>query len=371
MKLKVLLLAVMATCIIGCSTDQAIVEEQTNQSVRFTVIGEDAEGLFEFRHNSELGTTDLIDLSAELDINGVFLTLRQVENIISYYSFSGGNFSIALKDIENGDVRIFSDFYANSTERSVVWGTNSKETVHFGFYNPSGSTNVGLRNIDIPGFEGADLQIGFDVQNLYQPLYHDKKLFITYKDVNNQYKVQVYSLSTKALMATLNFADFSPSLFVNDEENLTVLKSHLGSETQLEIYDFNSLELIESKPLNLRRFFTPGELNVNLIKGKLYYTVEYAQPSIITFGPAIYDIILDEEKRIDLISIFNEVQEETQKNLSLTVQGYSKINKQFYIGYVVTNNFESNEGGVLVISESGELIENISVPFAPIYFVKD
>jgi len=370
MKLRVLLWFFLAICIIGCSKDESFAEEPVIQTVDFTVIGQNEESLFEYSYETGSAPMNVIDLSSELSIEGTFLTLRQVENTMSYYSFSGGDFSLAFKDMNTGKVDLFPNFFTNSIEKSIVWGTNSKETIHLGFYNPSGSTNVGLRNIDIPSFEGTDLQIDFNVENLYQPLYHDKKLFITYKDVSNQYKVQVYNLDTRNFLASLNFGEFSPSLLINEEKNLAVIKSRLGNDAQLEIYDFDTLSLIESTPIELERFFSPGELDADLVEGKLYYSFQYAQPSTVNFGPAIYNIDKKEEERIDMRSILAEEQDAAQKQFVLTVQGYSKLKKQFYVGYI-SDDEQSNDGGVLVISEAGELIENVTVPFAPIYFLKD
>ncbi len=370
MKLKVFFLLVTIILMIGCSKDENFVEEPVSESVNFTVIGQNAENLFEYRYDSGSTPLDVVNLSSELGIEGNFLTLRQVENTMSYYSFSGGDFSLAFKDMNTGKVDLFPRFFTNSIENSIVWGTNSKETVHLGFYNPSGSTNVGLKNIDIPSFESTDLQIDFNVENLYQPLYYDRKLFITYKDVSGQYKVQVYNLDTKNFLASLNFGEFSPSLLINEEKNLAVIKSRLGIDTQLEIYDFDTLSLLESTPIQLERFFSPGELDVDLVEGKLYYSFQYAQPSTVNFGPAIYDIDRNEEERIDMRSILEQAEAVAQKQFILTVQGYSKVEKQFYVGYI-SDDGQLNDGGVLVISEGGELIENVSVPFAPIYFLKD
>lgn len=371
MNFKIYLTAFIGLCLISCSSDDDFIEEPNVESFSFTAIGQDSESLLEFTYNSETEQSQLVNLTSQLEINGFFLTLRQVERTMSYYSFFNGSFSLALKDMDTGAIDLLPEITINSIDKSIAWGTNSKETVHFGFFSPSGSTSIGVRNINITNSETNDLQIAFDAINFFEPLYHDQKLFISYRDLNEQNKVQVYSLESQNFIRTLDFGNYSPSLLIDDEGNLAVIKSRLGIDTELEIYNFDSLNLIETTAININSVFRAGAINAALVDNKLYYEAQFTQPSPITFGPAVFDIIDDEDNRVDLVSIINQVQSDMQNNVSITVQGYSEINNQFYVGYVVSNTDEMDEGGVLVISEEGQLIENINVPFSPIYFLRD
>ncbi|MET1258412.1 hypothetical protein ABV409_03680 [Flagellimonas sp. DF-77] len=367
-------IVVLLGLLLGCSSDTEPVEtggDTTNDRFSFTVIGEDNENLYQFDFDSEITDRTPVNLSTELNIDGVFLTLRQVDEVLSFFSFSRGNFSFALKNLNSEAVTLFPDFYTNTPERSIVWGTNSLETIHFGFYAPSGSSNLALRSIDIPSFEGDDLALEFNVTNLYQPLLVNDKLFITYRTAGGQFKVATYDIATKNLIGTLDFADFSPSLFIDDSQNLAVIKSNVGTEAQLELYDFDSLELLDSRPLGFTQFFDPGELDAELIDGKLYYSAAYAQPSPVTFGPAIFDTETGTNDLLGFIDSYSSVQTNLQTNLTLTAQGYSAAQNLFFIGFVDSNSATFDAGGVMVIAADGTLLDTIEVPFAPIYFVKD
>jgi hypothetical protein len=68
-------------------------------------------------------------------------------------------------------------------------------------------------------------------------------------------------------------------------------------------------------------------------------------------------------------TIVREVQIDLGATIILTAFGYQESGKAFLVGYTMENS-TLFEGGVLVISEQGRLLDNITVPFVPVYFIQ-
>ncbi|MEX0288584.1 MAG: hypothetical protein AB3N14_05695, partial [Flavobacteriaceae bacterium] len=99
------------------------------------------------------------------------------------------------------------------------------------------------------------------------------------------------------------------------------------------------------------------------------YINTYIQPAPIVAGPAIYDFMKSENSIIDMIAIANNVEQELGTPIVLSAIDYKKEGDVFLVGYGKPVG-SSLEGGVLVISSVGVLIDHIILPFAPTYIVQ-
>ncbi len=371
MRIKLsLFFALVWILFMGCSKDVIPAEEEINLP-SFTVIGEDLDFAYEYRYNGLVGSGEIKNLSNELGVYSDYLTLRQLQTTLSFYSFSSGSFSLARKNLVTGNSETFQNFFTNTGQRSISWGINTENTVFFGFYAPVGSTNLGVLSVDLSGLLVQDLILENNILNLYQPLYSNGKLFITYKDGLNNYKITVFNTNSKQVITTLEFEKTAPSILLDDFGDLAVIKPVMNLDALLEIYDFNTFAIKKQFPITLNQTFVAGPLSGILTNNKLYYSYAYSQPFLLTTGPAILDLNDNTNIVLDLLSLFAQVESELGYPVVLVSQGYSKFQNVFFVGYGVLNNGESIEGGVLIISESGELLKNIAIPFAPTYFVKD
>lgn len=371
MRIKLsLFFALFLILLLGCAKDVIPVEEEISLPI-FTVIGEDLDFVYEYHYNGLIDSGEVKNLSNELGVYSDYLTLRQLQTTLFFYSFSSGSFSLARKNLVSGNSETFQNFYTNTGQRSISWGINSENTVFFGFYAPVGSTNLGVLSVDLSGIQVRDLILENNILNLYQPLYSNGKLFITYKDSLSNYKITVFNTNSKQVIKTLEFEKAAPSILLDDFGDLAVIKPVMGLEALLEIYDFNTLEIKEQVTLTLNQTFGAGPLSAILNTDKLYYSYTYSQPFSLATGPAILDLNTNSNTVLDLVSLFAQVESELGSPIVLVSQGYSKFQNVFFVGYGVLNNGDNVEGGVLIISESGELLKNIAIPFAPTYFVKD
>ena len=101
----------------------------------------------------------------------------------------------------------------------------------------------------------------------------------------------------------------------------------------------------------------------------MFYRNFYVQPSPIAYGPGIYNFSTQENFLVDMIGIKQEVEVSLGQNINLSVFNYYADSKLFLVGYGKLDSNGVLEGGVLVISENGELQEHIQLPFAPTFFI--
>ncbi|MEM8999087.1 MAG: hypothetical protein AAGB24_02400 [Bacteroidota bacterium] len=375
-KLRQWILCLLGWLTVACTSDDgtAPIDDQ-NTTPDFRVIGEDFDTVYQYNYEGEAEVGELVNLSDALNIDPNYLTLRQIDGLISFFSLSfvDGMFSLAQKNLETTNTMVYEDFYANTSSRSIVWGTNDGANVFFGYYGPFGSTNLSLHDIDLSDLSGQDLLLEFGIQDLYEPLYFNEKLFITYKDGGSKYKVVVYDTQTQLIVWTLDFGDFTPSIFIDDGGNLSVLKKRAGEDLILETYDFDTLRCINKHTLQLDQIFDSGVFDGFFVNGELLYWATYVQPAPIAYGPAIYDVATGQHQQVDLIGIVEQVQQDLNPDsIEITAQGYSVSQSIFLVGYTVRSALQNSvSGGVLTLSKTGELLSNVEVPFAPTYFIRD
>ena len=354
----------------SCSNDDGSEEEAISKNPSFEFLGIDLQSTYQYTYDGSQETGSQTNLTEELGVPANFLTLRQVGNTLSFYSFASGNFSLFQKDVLTGESNSYPEFYSNTAQRSIVWGTNDEEAVFFGFYNPQGSTNLAIRKLTLDNLEGEDLNIEFNIDQLFQPLYEDGKLFITYRAFDLRYKIAIYNTDTGALIQTLDYGTASPSILIDNDGNLAVFRFTEDNKTTLERRDFNTLSIIEEVPLSFEQKLPIGPLNGSLIGSKLYYEFIYQQPYVINSGPAIFDIGSGETRILDLVGIKNRLENEEDLYINELLSQYDEDEGIFLISYVKVNTEDTLEGGVLAISQDGELLTNLQVPFIPAYFIK-
>lgn len=372
MRASTVLLFLILLVGVACSKDDSVFgeEDAKNEPISILAVGGDGQAIYQYSNDGNQDVGETISLSEELGLGSQYLTLRQVGSTLSFYTFDQGNFSLLQKDFSTGAVQTYIDFYTNTSARSIVWGINNEDSVFFGYYNPQGTTNLAIQNIALDNFQGSDLSLEFNINQLYQPLYHDGKLYVTYKNSALEYKISVYDTATFALIQTLEFGMDSPSLLIDGKGDLAIFKFGSTSTVSLEFRDVDTLLILEELDFELNQRFLPGPMNAELRDGKLYYGYEYSQPFDLQVGPAVLDVITGENKLLDLLGVINQI-EATQEIATYVVwQQYDAVQDVFFVSYGIYNDSNTLSGGLLVLSSNGALLNNIVLPFVPTYFVK-
>ncbi|MCW5516344.1 hypothetical protein [Muriicola sp. Z0-33] len=356
--------------LLGCSRDDAAeFEEPISNVPDFRVVGEDIENIYQFNYTASGETGELINLTQENNVALQYLELSQVNDLLTFYSFSAGSFSAVQRNAVTGVNNQLNNFYTVSEERSILWGANSESKLFLGFFSPQGSTNFGVRTIDIATDEVTDINIAFNVNIVFQAIYSNGKLILTYRDNLNSNKVAIINTQTNSLMRTIDFGPATTSIFIDDQGDIVIILSEGDENQEYQLYDFDTLDLKEQQAFLLDRLFAPGPLDASISDTKLFYIYSYSQPSPVLAAPAIYDFVNQENKIIDMIGIARQVEEDLEANIVLSAIAYKKEADVFLVGY---GKQDGNilEGGVLIISSKGQLVDNINLPFAPTYIVE-
>jgi hypothetical protein len=300
----VLLVSLLTSCV---GNDDGPPTEPVSQIPDFRVLGEDTGSILQYTYSASASQGNLINLTRTLNVPRQFITLRQVNELLTFYSFASGNFSAIQFNTETGESRSFDNFYTNSPEHSVIWGANSESKLFLGYYSPEGSSNLGVRFIDPVSNDWIELNIAFHTREVFQPLYHESRLLVPYMDEHANYKVAVLDTDTSVLLGTWDFGSATPSIIINNAGNIVIFTGNESSEYGYAVYDFDTLDIISESTFSLNRFFSPGPLQADLIDGILYYLHFYAQPSVVPFGPAVYDFEKEENTILDMPTSVREV----------------------------------------------------------------
>ena len=372
MNLKRNFLPFLALLFFSCSSDDSdnpVQEEETEISASsFTVIGQDLENVYQFDYDASSDQGQLTNLTLEFNINRDYLTLREVEDLLSFYYFAGGAFSLFTKDVRTGESTVYTDFFSNNPGQSVAWGINSKSNVYFGFFGPFGERNLGILDVEFVGDLGQDVAIDEDVDFVFQPLLFQNKIYFVYRNNQGEYKFTFYDTLNRTAGEILDFGNVPISFLFDEFGELAIVKN--GADATLEFYDANSLEFLESRDLNFNTAFSPGPVDGAVIKGNtLYYAFPYVQPAKFSAGPASFDLSAQENTVIDFLSIASEVEQELGQSIGLTVQIYDAREDIFFVAYEVLD--QSARGGILQIGATGELVSNVATTFVPTYIVRN
>lgn len=369
MKLRLLLWAFLAINIIGCSTDDNINEEPEQlQKASFKVIGEDANLVYLYSFDGAIETSSTDNLTEEIGILPDYLTLRQLDGLLSFYTFFQGSFSLKQKDINTGVTSSFDEFYANGPDRSVAWGTNTTNSVYFGYFTPGDSRNLAIQDVELSSMDSQDFMIDFNVNRLFQPIQYDEKLFLTYLDNQGNYKLTFFDTTLRTQGPIVNFSTIPISILIDELGDLAVIKN--GVDATLERYSSTSLSFLNSTELNFNSALDAGPVNGAVIANdKLYYARPFVQPAEFSAGPAVFNLNSQESINIDLPAIVNQVEEELSSPIGITTQRFSKSKNMFLLAYAVLSN--EVKGGVIQIAPDGRLVANITFPFQPTYILED
>lgn len=369
MKLKTWIGLSLAFCLLGCSSDNELPSDSSESNrASFIAVGEDLDKVYQYSYDGTTDTGITSDLTNELGILPTYLTLRQQEELLSFYTFSDGLFSLALKDLSNGITETYPDFYTNVAERSVTWGTNSRTKVFFGYFGPAGSRNLGVLELDFMGPGAKDIVIAFAVEATFQPLFHNGILYVSFRDNLGNYKLAAFDSNTGGVTNTLDFGPTPYSFLISKDGELAIFKNE--PESILERYDTTNLSFLDSKTLSRNFTFPAGPIfDAFLVDEKIYFNLSYPQPSQFSSGPAIYDIEKQELELLDLFSLVNEVEQQLGQSVQITTQVYHQPDEVFLIGYATFG--DEILGGVIQASKEGELLGNTTFPFFPNYFVRN
>ncbi|MFS4446276.1 hypothetical protein [Maribacter sp. 2307UL18-2] len=365
--------ALVVFALFSCAKDDGVDIEVSNEpNINITLVGEDLERVYQYEYDSSSGLEVQSDLTQELGLGSSYLTLRQKGDVLSFYIFSSGNFSLIQKNVETGQSSINSNFYTENNERNILWGTNDDENIYLGIFEPQGTSNFGVLTIDNANGMQRQLMIEEDIQISYQPIYHQGKLLLTYRDGLDNYKVAVVETATNNVIKRLDFGELVPNIFIDGMDDVVILKSESGENYSYTIYDTNTFEQIEEVEFPLTRYFDPGILTARFIGKELFYYSLYVQPAEVRFGPASFNFTTNSETLVDMERIVRQVEAESGKSIQLLSQGIDEQTGSYLVGYVEVNDNDQLEGGALIISSKGELIKNIELPFVPTYFlIKD
>ena len=336
----------------------------------FIAIGQDFDKVYQYNFDGATETGALTNLTQELNITTDYLTLREVDDLVSFYFFERGAFSLIIRDVRTGLFASYSDFFANSAGRSVAWGINNESNVFFGFFGPSGTRNLGVQDVNLqssPLFKTPPIDV--DIDFIFQPytLLTEKSTLSTGAN-SGDYKFSFYDTTTQSVGPILDFGTIPISFLVAQSGDMAIIKN--GANATLEIYDADALELMDTHPLQFNTAFSAGPVDGAVFDdGILYYAFPYVQPSQYPAGPASFNTATQENNLVDLFGIANQVEQSLGESIGLTVQVYDPIQNVFLVGYEVLG--QSARGGVLQISAEGELIANVTTTFVPTYLVRN
>ncbi len=367
-------LAGILILLLSCSKDDGseLSEVQTATLPDYTVIGENFFGVFQFIYSGDTENGSQINLTEESNVLREYLTLRQVSETLTFFVFSAGKFSAVQRNIFTGATDYINEFYTDSNERSVIWGATSEEQIFLATYSPRGSSNFGIRIFNIDTEEEEDLFIEEDVNSIYQPLYMQGKLFLVYLDEQLRYKLTVIDTNLKEIIRTFDFGNSAPSIFITESNDLGIISGDNDNSYNLEVYDSNTLEVLRQENLILNGNFRPGavQTQVKSFEEGLFYLNYYPQPAPFRFGPAFYDIRSKENTVVDMATIGQQIQNEIGLPIELTAFDYNSSTETFLVGYTTFISPNILEGGILIISKQGELLEHEVLNFAPDYFIQ-
>lgn len=359
-----------AGILLSCSKNgDTLPSDESSKIPDFKLVGEDAANIYQYNYIATLQDGEIINLTQENNIGLQYLTLRQVDDLLTFYNFSGGSFSAIQRNAVTGANGNYDNFYTVSDERSILWGTNSDRKLFLGYFSPIGSNNFGVRSFDLATDEESDINIEFKVNNVFQPIYSEGKLILTYRDQQNSYKVAIMDATSNSLLRTLDFGGANPSTFIDSNGDMAIILGKENNNHDYIVYDLETLNIVEERVFDLDRFFATGPLQAYFENEKLYYLSSFIQPSPVVAGPAVYDFISGENTVVDMIGIVQDLEQELQANITLSAFAYEKNGNVFIMGYGKQEG-AILEGGVLLISSEGKLIDHIVLPFAPTYIVQ-
>lgn len=366
---RVLLLAAMLAGFACSNDDSSIAPPPDPEIADFLVIGRDLENVYQYSFNGDSETGQLTNLTQEIGVFPNYLTLRQEDEVLSFYSFADGAISLTLIDVSTRESMVYPDVFVDNPDQSIAWGINTRSKVFFGFFGPFGTRNLAIQDAELSGTSVQDIQIDVDVASTFQPLLFNNKLYVTYRDNQGDHKLTFYDIERNTIGPIVNFNSVPVSILFDNSGDLAVIKN--GATPVLELYDPNTLALQEEQLMDLNTGFSSGPLDGAVLKDNLlFYEVSYVQPARFGSGPAIFDLTTQENRIIDFFAIADEVEMQIGASITITTQVFDESQNTFLIGYNVVEN-DQPRGGILQISVEGDLIANVPLAFFPSYIFRN
>jgi hypothetical protein len=356
----------------GCSNEDTIEQEQIDEQSLpdFQCIGEDFESIFLYNYDAGLESGSSVNLTQEDNLDRFYIALKQVSEVLSFFSFFEGDFSLLQKNVQDSSVSTFENFITESAERSVIWGANSENQVLIGYYSPRGSGKFGVRVLDAVTGTFVDTPLASNVFDTQEPLYFNQRLFASYLDNNDQYHLIVFNTVDFSIVTSFDFVDQTPSFLIDETGNFVLFLGDNGVFRK-EVYSVANMDLLRSDSFTINEFFQPGPMNAYLAEDKLYYQSALVQPAPIILTPAIYDFSNNQNQILDILSLRETVIEQIGRDINPTAFGFNAEKRFFFRGFAKVTTDTSFDGGIMVISEDGSLIEILELPFVPTYFIKN
>ena len=357
---------------IACSNDDGTLIETGQEALpEFQIIGEDENSIFLYTSTEDPDEGSILNLSEFSGVNRQYLTLRQTDNLVSFYTFASDNFSVVFHDVGTNSNASYPNFYTVSDERAITWGSNSEDEIYLGFYSPRGTRNYNVRIMDPVSGDFTDVPIEDNTTQAFSPLYANGRLALPYRDVSGNYKIAVLDTDNAALIVIYNFGSSPTSVFLNGFDELGVLSSPDQLNYQYNFYDLQNGNQTGTGDFQLSKFFAPGPLDANISDNKLYYINFFAQPYPVTTGPAVFDLGNQEDLVIDILGIKQEVETEIGNPIVLTDIHFLESAALFAIGYAEAGDQSGFIGGVVFIRPNGEKVYRLELPFVPTYIVRE
>ena len=356
----------------SCSSDDAEEQEPLNEQnfAHFQFIGEDENSIFWYDYDAEQELLSSMNLTADDNLDRFYITLRQVDEVLSFFSLFQGSFSLFQKNIRTNSISTTEDFISITGERSVIWGANSETQILIGYYSPPGSGEFGVRVLDTSTGNFVDTPLASNVFDTLDPLYFNQRLFAAFMDNNDRYYLIVFNTADFSIVRGFDFGDEIPSFLIDDNGNLVLLRGRQGVFTK-EVYAPANMDLLMSQSFELNEFFDPGPINAYLRDNKLYYQSALVQPAPIAYTPAVYNFDNAENPITDILTIRETVIDQLGQNFIPTAFGFDSVNRNFLMGFANTSPAGTFNGGVIIIAEDGSLVETLELSVVPTYFIKN
>ena len=222
--------------------------------------------------------------------------------------------------------------------------------------------------MELNGTLQEDIVVDFNVDATFRPLLYNGKVYMAFRDNLGVYKLAHYDIATSSIRGILILGTTPISFFVTETGDIAIVKNE--AKAALDIHSGVDLSFIETIETEVTLGFSPGVINNIVFDGdRLYFNFQYPQPSRFVEGPAIHDLNTKTTFFLDLAGLVSQAEARIGKSIAITTQVYDPSQAVFLIAYGTLE--DEVEGGVLIVSEKGELLQQVSMPFFPTYIVRN